>query len=115
MKVIYIEGGGKNATHNYVKSCNSINWPSHLIVQIYSHCGNMLMPLVCKSVKYFHDAPSFLFLHAENLIILLHLTHYVRTQSNLSAPGLCLAHNLDMLTPSQSLVSLLDKVAPEII
>ena len=108
MKVIYIKGSGKKATHNYIKSCNSINWLSRFVLQIYSCYRNMLMPLVCKSVKYFRDAPSFLFLHAENLITSLDMLCLDPVQL---APGLHLAHNLDMLTPSQCLVSLLDKVA----
>jgi hypothetical protein len=54
-------------------------------------------------------APSFLFLHAENLITLLNTLCPNLVQI---APGLCLTHNLDMLTPSAGLIELSDKVAP---
>jgi hypothetical protein len=60
-------------------------------------------------VSYFRYAPSFLFLHAKNIIASLDTLCPDPVQV---APGLRFAHNLNMLTPSEQLVELLDKVAP---
>ena len=69
----------------------------------------MITPIVRKPAKYFHEAPSFLFLHAENLVASLDILCPNPVQI---ATGICLAHNLDMSTPSAGLIELLDKVAP---
>ena len=102
-----MKGGGKKPTHSYATSCDNINDLSHFVVQLYTHYGTMLTPLICKPANYFHNMPSILHLHAEHLVASLEALCPDPVH-----PGPKLSHNLTMLIPSEGLTQLLDKVMP---
>ncbi|KAJ3755338.1 hypothetical protein EV360DRAFT_72935 [Lentinula raphanica] len=112
VKVIYVEGGGKNITHNYTPSCSDILKISRIVVLLFEPLAGFYSPMFAQPRGY-AQAPTFAFLHQANIIASLDMVGSVMDMDNTQG-RVRFAHGLYLERPSNPFKIFYSLILPHI-